>query len=290
MKISVVVPSLNQGSFLGTTLESILTQPHSDLEIRVCDGGSSDDTLAVLENYRSRIAFSTGGDRGQADAINQGLKEVTGDIVTYLNSDDVYLPSALRRVAEYFSANDDCQVVYGEAWHVDGGGALLDRYPTEPWNYQRLLEGCYLCQPAVFWRREIHDRFGVFDETLTYALDYDYWLRVGREVRFHYLPGVYLAGSRLHAECKTLKHRVAAHHEILEVALRHSSDPPLPCLLNVASVMVEAQRQESEGEIGDRRWRALLVQAALQLADQHKIPLNAEFLNYLESLLRVRRP
>src|SRR4029077_8878218 len=102
----------------------------------------------------------------------------------------------------------------------------------------RLLEVCYLCQPAVFWRREAMERFGIFDDTLHYALDYDYWLRIGREIDFSYLKGAYLAGSRLHQDTKTLKQRVNMHHEILQVAMRHSLVPPYRWLMNLAHTIM----------------------------------------------------
>ena len=160
-------------------------------------------------------------DRGQAHAINRGLRNATGDIFAYLNSDDVYYPGTLRRVAEYFAANPDCLVLYGNADHLDPAGKVLSPYPVEGWNYSRLQKNCFICQPATFWRRELTERFGRFDESLHFAMDYDFWMRVGREVRFHRLSGPPLAGSRLHPAAKTVSQRPAVHEEILQVVLRH---------------------------------------------------------------------
>ena len=285
MKVSVVVPSYNQGPFLRATLDSVLIQDVS-MEVLVFDGGSTDETLSVLESYGSRIQYVSRKDNGQADAINQGLQIAGGEVLAYLNSDDIYYPGCLRRVTDYFEKHPECQALYGDAWHLHEDGSIMERYYAEPWSYPRLLEICYLCQPAVFWRRKVMERFGLFDATLQYALDYDYWLRVGAALNFHYLEGAYLAGSRLHQETKTLKHRVKAHHEILEVVMRHTTAPPYRWLMNLASVTVERERQKNrDGEMDERTRRGLLVQAAIENADLYHLPLRSDFLTILEQIL-----
>jgi glycosyltransferase involved in cell wall biosynthesis len=285
MKVSVIVPSYNQGPFLRATLDSLLIQD-VHVEVLVFDGGSTDETLSILESYGNQLRYVSRKDDGQADAINQGLQIASGEILAYLNSDDIYYPGSLRRVVEYFEKHPKCQALYGDAWHLHEDGSIMERYYAEPWSYPRLLEVCYLCQPAVFWRREVMERFGLFDATLQYALDYDYWLRVGAALDFHYLEGVYLAGSRLHEETKTLKHRVKAHHEILEVVMRHGTEPPYRWLLNLASVIVEAERRKlNNGKMDERTRRGLVAQAAMENADLHRIPLRPDFLNSLEQML-----
>ena len=285
MKVSVVVPSYNQARFLRATLDSLLIQD-CPLEILVFDGGSTDETLSVLQSYGEKIRYVSGKDDGQADAINQGLQVARGDILAYLNSDDIYYPGCLRRVISYFERRPDCQALYGDAWHLHEDGSIMERYYSEKWSYPRLMDLCYLCQPAVFWRREIMERFGVFDATLQYALDYDYWLRVGAHTDFHYLEGAYLAGSRLHEGTKTLKHRVKAHHEILEVVMRHSPTPPYRWLMNLASVIVEAERRKNgAGEWDERTRRCLLIEAAMRNADLHHIHLHSDFLSTIEQML-----
>jgi len=285
MKLSVVVPSYNQGRFLEATLESILTQDR-ETEVLVHDGGSADESLAILRRYGNRIDFVSRKDEGQADAINQGLQRASGDILAYLNSDDIYYPQAVGRVLDYFKTHADCVALYGTAWHLNEDGSVMEQYPTEPWSYPRLFEVCYLCQPAVFWRREVIERFGLFDPTLQYALDYDYWLRVGRDVEFHYLEGPPLAGSRLHAETKTLKRRMEVHHEIFEVLMRHIAEPPYQWVKNFASVLVEWERQKmGMVKMDPRMERGLFVQSVLDLADEHRIGLSTDFLTALEMSL-----
>jgi glycosyltransferase involved in cell wall biosynthesis len=285
MKVSVIVPSYNQAQFIRATLDSLLIQDQP-VEILVFDGGSTDDTLSILESYGNRIKYFSGKDDGQADAINQGLQRATGDVLAYLNSDDIYYPGCLNRVRQYFENHPDCPALYGDAWHLYEDGSIMEPYYTEKWSYPRLLEICYLCQPAVFWRREVMERFGIFDGTLQYALDYDYWLRVGAQLEFHYLQGSYLAGSRLHEGTKTLKHRVKAHHEILEVVMRHSPEPPYRWLMNLASVVVEADlKRNGHTTTDDRTRRCLLIKAVLENADLHRIPLHSDFLDGIENIL-----
>jgi hypothetical protein len=130
------------------------------------------------------------------------------------------------------------------------------------------------------------ERFGFFDSSLHYALDYEYWLRVGRKVDFHYLEGAYLAGSRLHEGTKTSKCRIPAHHEILEVVMRYGSSPPNAWLMNFASVVVETERRKRGVEkLDEETSRGLFVQAVLENADIHGVPLGLEFLNRLERML-----
>jgi glycosyltransferase involved in cell wall biosynthesis len=287
MRISVIVPSYNHARFIGSTLESVLTQDHHDTEVLVHDGASSDGTISILQSYADKIDFVSEKDAGQADAINKGLQRATGEILAYLNSDDIYYPYTLKTVVEYFASHPDCLALYGDAYHLRVDGSIMEPYYTERWSYPRLLQICYLCQPAVFWRREVMERFGLFDATLHYALDYDYWLRVGREVEFRYLEGMYLAGSRLHEDTKTLKQRVAVHREILQVASRYAEVAPHNWLMNLAAVTVEAeQRRRGNSELDPCIRHCLFVKAVLDNADAEGIPLEAQVFEHLEQLLR----
>ena len=223
MKFSIVIPSFQQAEFLRATLDSVLTQDHVDREIIVRDGGSTDGSIDILRELGRDGVFRwiSEPDGGQAEAINRGLREATGEIHAYLNSDDLYYPGTLRRVAEYFAAHPECLVLYGNADHLNRDGSVMEVYPVERWDYTRLQTVCFLCQPAVFWRREVEERFGVFDPALHFAMDYEYWLRLGKQIAFHRLEGPPLAGSRLHAGTKTMSQRVPAHEESLQVVLRH---------------------------------------------------------------------
>jgi glycosyltransferase involved in cell wall biosynthesis len=289
VKFTIVVPSYNQESFLRPTIDSILDQGRPGLEILVNDGGSSDGSLEILCSFGDRIQWSSGRDRGQTDAINKGMLAATGDILAYLNSDDVYLPGALDRVAAYFTAHPSCDLLYGDAWHLHADGSIKEPYPTEPWDYSRLFHHCYLCQPAVFWRRSLMLRHGLFDERLHYAMDYEFWLRIGAKAEVHYLSGHPLAGSRLHVDAKTLKFRLAVHREILQVVRRLARHPG-DCYtwLKHLAALEAGERGFAASVIPERHNFHVVAYAAqvLTLAEDHHIPLDHGLFAELTGLIR----
>jgi len=286
MKVSIIVPSFNHAHFIRATLDSILSQGHEDLEVLVFDGGSRDGTVEILESYGERIHWVSRKDRGQSDAINQGLQRATGDILAYLNSDDIYFPCAIDRVVRHFRENPKSLCVYGQAFHLHEDGSLMERYYTEPWSYRRLRDVCFLCQPATFWRREVVERHGIFDDSLHWAMDYEYWLRLGRHFAFDYLEDACLAGSRLHGETKTLSQRIKVHEEILQIVMRYSPRPPLRWLMNLAAVIAEDEKiPKFTGEVTPKLQKALMIEAALERADHYGIPLSDEILNNFERWL-----
>jgi glycosyltransferase involved in cell wall biosynthesis len=218
--VTIVTPSFNQARFIRETLESVLNQSYPHIEYVVMDGGSTDQTVEILRKYGGQLSWLSGRDRGQAHAVNSGWRRGRGSVVAYLNSDDVYLPGAVERAVEALERDPGAGAVYGEAYHVDDRGAILARYPSEPFSMERLEETCFICQPTVFLRREIVEGVGYLDETLRYSLDYDLWIRVARVSRFAFIPD-YLARSRLHADTKTVKDRIPAHIEIMHTVRRH---------------------------------------------------------------------
>jgi glycosyltransferase involved in cell wall biosynthesis len=220
--VSIVTPSFNQGRFLRRTIESVLSQNYARIEYQVVDGGSTDDSLEVLRSFGDRFTWVSEPDRGQTHAINKGMVRVSGEILAYLNSDDVLLPGAIRRVVTYFRDHPNCDAVYGDADHIDENDAFIDRYPTAEYSFDRLVENCMVCQPAMFWRRRVADRVGPFDEQLNYTMDYDYWFRMARAgANIHYLPEK-LACSRLHEGAKTLSAKKYIYPEILKTSKKHA--------------------------------------------------------------------
>jgi glycosyltransferase involved in cell wall biosynthesis len=291
MRISVVIPSYNQAEYLPATLASVCGQSHPDVEVLVFDGGSTDGSVEILQKWRSPagghpIRWVSGKDRGQADAINRGLRESTGDILAYLNSDDIYYPGALAAVAAHFRSQPDSLALYGRARHLHANGRIMEDYPTEPWNYERLLGICYLCQPAVFWRREVIERFGVFDDALQYVLDYEYWLRVGREAPFHYLAEHVLAGSRLHEHTKTLSQRVPVHLELARMLKKYasSSEAVLVWVKHLAHYKsCQTESPDLANPVGRKRFLAAMAAHCLLYAAELDVPLTDGFLSGLEA-------
>lgn len=210
-KISVVTPSFNQAQFIRATIDSVLSQNYPNLEYLVMDGGSTDGTVEILKSYGKKLKWISEKDQGQTDAINKGLRRLTGDILAYLNSDDIYLPGTLRRVGEYYAEthadwiSGDCIVIDTEGKPSHGNWLIA--------GYKRFLMALYsrttlmiadsmLPQPSTFWSRKAYERVGEFNNKYRYVMDYDYWLRLSRYYRPHDLK-VALSGFRSQPDSKS---------------------------------------------------------------------------------------
>ena len=241
--ISVITPSYNQGCFIEKTIQSVLSQGIPTLEYIVIDGGSTDQTVEILKRYEGRLHWVSEKDNGQADAINKGIKATTGDIVAYLNSDDIYYPGALSAVLAFFESNPEVNVIYGNADHIDENDKVLEPYYVEDWDYERLKEVCFLCQPSVFFRRGLVQNAGLFESSLRYCMDYEYWLRLGAITPFVRLNKK-LAGSRMYENNKTLGSRVPVHREINNMLQRKLEKVPERWLYNYAHAVVDGKGYE----------------------------------------------
>jgi glycosyltransferase involved in cell wall biosynthesis len=240
LRFSVITPSFCQGRFIERTIQSVLAQksPNIEIDYVVCDAGSLDETLEILKLYEDKIRWLSEPDKGQADAVNKGIAMTTGDIIAWINSDDIYYSGTFEAVRVVFEANPNVLAVYGDADHIDEQNQVIEAYPTEPWNYERLRETCFLCQPAVFFRRSLVEKLGGLDASLKYCMDYELWLRWGRHTSFYYLPQK-LAGSRLYKDNKTLGQRIAVHYEINEMFYHKFKNVPDKWIFGYAHVKVE---------------------------------------------------
>ena len=268
MKLSIITPSFNQGEFIDRTIQSVLSQtlehPEDSLEYFVCDGGSQDQTLDILANYHDRFdcfRYCSEPDRGQAHGVNKGIANTDGEIIGWLNSDDCYYPHAFQTVFSYFRAHPDVLVLYGQANHVDENDRFLEAYPVESWNYQRLLQTCFICQPAVFFRRSVVQRFGGLNEAFEYAMDYEFWLRCGKAIDFVYVPQV-LAASRLYSTTKTLRNRPAVFYESGQAVKLHWGSIPDRWVLGHAFV-VATDQVAGEKSMGSTQYDRIFFRAFL---------------------------
>ena len=202
--VSVVTPSYNQGSFLERTLASVLDQNYPRLEYVVQDGGSTDQTRDVLARFRDRLHHAEmRKDDGQSHAINMGFARTSGDIMAYLNSDDILLPGALHTVARYFERHPAVDVVYGHRVVIDQHGDETGRWVLPPHDAAALTWADYVPQETMFWRRRIWDKVGGIDESFRFAMDWDLILRFqDAGATFHRLPR-FLGAFRVHTSSKT---------------------------------------------------------------------------------------
>jgi glycosyltransferase involved in cell wall biosynthesis len=229
VKISIITPSLNQCAYLRQTMQSILSQ-RGDFELQwvVVDGGSTDGTIQLLRGVNdSRVSWTSEPDGGQAAAVNKGLAKVEGEIVGWLNSDDLYQPGALDEVSRVFAGRPDAQWVVGQCGIVDSQGRQIREAVTgyknrslRKYSYRKLLRENMISQPAVFWRKGFIGRAGALDEKLHYTMDYDLWLRMGRlcePVRVERE----LARFRIHGQSKSGKVNRGQFDEQYQVAIRY---------------------------------------------------------------------
>lgn len=180
LKISVVVPSLNSGRFIGEALHSALAQEPPPHEVIVQDGGSTDDTLAVLGTFGSEVSVRSEPDRGQSDALNRAIKRATGDTLIWLNADDALAAGAFEAATRAFERHPEAEFAYGDFERIGSEGQTLRRYRSSPYDPHRVFtHGCYIFSGAIFYRRELIDRIGPFDDRLHACMDLDYLLRLG---------------------------------------------------------------------------------------------------------------
>ena len=230
-QISIITPSFNQAKFIEETLLSVLDQNYPNLEYIVIDGGSTDGTLNILEKYKDRLVWISEPDLGQANAINKGLKQAGGDVVAFLNSDDLYLPGTLDAVGQYFSTNPHASWLTGFCRNTDENGREIRKFIRlykNLWlnfgnNYQSLLVLNFISQPSTFWRHAVMRDVGYLNEELHYTLDYEYWLRIGKKHKLHILHQN-LSSFRIHSHSKSGTTTHLQFDEELDVARKYTNN------------------------------------------------------------------
>jgi glycosyltransferase involved in cell wall biosynthesis len=221
-RVSIVTPSYQHGNFLEWTIRSVILQDYPALEYVVMDGGSTDQTAEILARYRGHFAYLVSAkDHGQADAVVRGFERTSGEIMAYLNSDDVLAPGALAFVAQFFERNPHVDAVYSHRVFIDENNRVTGYWLLPPHRDWLMKRWDYIPQETCFWRRRIYEKAGGIDASFQFALDYDLFVRF-MEVGTMARAGRFLGAFRQHAASKTaglVEGRV--HSEVERVRREH---------------------------------------------------------------------
>jgi len=203
--VSIVTPSYNQGRFIEDTILSVKNQDYPNIEHIVVDGGSTDNTLDILKKYEGtyNMRWISEPDEGQSDAINKGFRMAKGEIIGWLNSDDVYFTrDVISYVVKRFKKFPHADFIYGNCAYIDVDNNIFRVLRRSQRDYNKLFRGFSLSQPASFTRRKVILK-NKLDKNLHFTMDFEFWLRVGRKCNFMYVDKI-LAASRVHRHRKTI--------------------------------------------------------------------------------------
>ena len=233
-RVSIVTPSFNQGAFIEETIRSVLMQSYPHIEYIIIDGGSTDETVRIIRKYESLLSFwASDADEGQADALRRGFALAQGEILAFLNADDVYAPNAVETAVSAFRNNPALTLVHGDSIFIDGSGNEI--------GHKRGREGPYLSyflrlanpisQPSAFWRRTDYEAIGGFDPKLHYIMDYDLWSRMGLLGKKFRHVAADLSLFRIHTSSKTNQSMLPFEQERLQLVQKYLRDAILGPIL-----------------------------------------------------------
>lgn len=227
-KISVVTPSYNQGHFLEQTILSVIGQNYPNIEYIIIDGGSTDNSINIIKKYSNKISFwISEPDLGQADAINKGFAKSTGEILCWLNSDDLFMPNIFEFISQQINI-DEKMIITGDCIHFEEKGSF-GTYAVgsqSELNISRIniFDADPIIQPSTFWTRKVWNSVGVLDINLHYVFDWDWFIKATiNKVEFKVVNKT-LSLYRIHKDHKTLNGNMDRHKEIINVYLNFKNE------------------------------------------------------------------
>jgi glycosyltransferase involved in cell wall biosynthesis len=203
--VSIITPCRNGIAFIEQTILSVINQSYTNVEYIIIDGGSSDGTLNIIHRYEDSIDYwISEPDDGMYQAINKGIQRASGEIIAYLNSDDLYFPGTIEKVVNFFAESPAVDLLYGNLDFIDETGNRLftQIYPKFYWSRFVSANHAMIGQPAAFWRANLHDKIGHFDESMKMAADFDFFIRAGLKGNLDHTNDV-LAAFRVHPSSLT---------------------------------------------------------------------------------------
>lgn len=225
--ISVIIPSFNQGNYIEDTILSVIGQQYPNLEIIIIDGGSTDNTVEVIQEYSEHLKYwHSCKDQGQADAINRGMNLSSGEVVCWLNSDDMYLPGTLLDIGKRFMGRTNQNLLlYGSAVTIKETSESLKSGAQIPGSFDKftLTYKDPIVQPSTFWTRTLWKATGELNINYNYVLDWDWFIRASKIAEFERISKFYSV-YRFHPEHKTGNGGVDRQQEILEIVGNYSSN------------------------------------------------------------------
>jgi len=228
-RISIVTPSYNQGQFIEETIRSVLLQGYPNLEYIIVDGGSTDNSVEIIKKYEPWLSYWVSEkDRGQSHAINKGMQKSTGDIFAWINSDDVYKPVTLIKVARIFSENRELDLVYGRAEIIDENSVVFGRLMGDEFDLGIMMTiGNQVPQPSAFFTAKIFREVGEVIENYHFSMDYDLWLKIGSFNHVQFVDDIW-SQFRLYDSSKSGNENIKfdlENYEIIKKLLTKSSNP-----------------------------------------------------------------
>lgn len=230
--ITVVIPSLNHGKYIEKALISVL-ESRLPLEIFIMDGGSSDQTIHIIKKWESEISgWRSYPDKGQASAINEGVKLGKSPYICWLNSDDYYLENGLNKMVDELGKNSKSPIIYGKVMNFNEKDNSFKPVKVEKFNIRQMTKRCIISQPATLIRRSCFETVGGLDEKLELAMDYDLWWKLYQKFNNFVFLDKYIAVNREHKNTKTNTNRKKHYKESMSVVKKYNGSIPLNWWIN----------------------------------------------------------
>jgi glycosyltransferase involved in cell wall biosynthesis len=238
--VTIVTPTLNRGEFIRDTIESVLAQDYANIEYLVQDGGSSDATLQILKEYEGRVDWVSEPDRCQTHAIEKGFARGSGEILLWVNSDDVLRPGAVAAAVEAMTSDPRLGLVYGHADLLDRHGEVTQRYRSQELSLWDLVNlWVPICQPSAYFRRSAYEAVGGLDESLRWAMDYDLFIKLALRFPIRRVAEVW-SGYRIHDETLSMTGGIPRFRELIGVIRRYSNRRFPPATLHFLIELLES--------------------------------------------------